>query len=191
MVGQELTQHLQHIEEQLDKLMKSYQDYRSKTNQKEQHNIPLSHHLLYVASLICIIIVATYTISSFIVEVRQYIVYIAIIQTFLSIGLYIFFVKQMTKDARKGQKPQAKVHSTMSIYELDQLRFEILQTLATSSIPQNYITPTMIKKMHQLVKSGMCLTIDECIARFNQESNKKKHEEELAFIQYLRTISYH
>lgn len=191
MVGQDLSQHLRHIEEQLVKLMKSYQDYQSRGIKQEQHLIPLSRHIQNVTAIIIIIIAATYAISSFILEAREYITYIAAAQALLSIGLYIYFAKKMTKDILKGPKPKPKVISNESVYKLDQLRFEILQELATSPIPQNYITPSAIKKMHQLVKSGMCITINECTAQFDKEVNKGKHEEELGLIQYLQTISYH
>ncbi|MGM0876414.1 MAG: hypothetical protein ACQEWV_17000 [Bacillota bacterium] len=188
MVGQELTQHLQHIEERLAKLMKSYQDYQSRDGQKQQHTISLSRHILNIAAIIIIIIAGTYAIGSFILDAIEYIVYIEIIQALLSIGFYLFFAKKVTKESLKNQKSQSV---KMTIYELDQLRFEMLQELATSPIPQNYITPTAIKKMHQLVKSSMCNTIAECTAQFNIETNKEMHEEELELIKKLQMISYH
>jgi Ca2+/Na+ antiporter len=191
MVGTDLSQHLQHLEEQLAKLMKSYQDYESRNSQKEEKIIPFSRHILYLAAIIFIIITATFVIGSFIVEARKFIAYIAAAQGVLSICFYIPFVKKMTKEMKKEQKPQHKTSSTTTIYELDQQRFAILQELAASPIPHTYITPTAITKMNQLVKSGMCTTIDECTAQFNRESNKQKHEEELMLIQKLQMISYH
>ncbi|MBO1511781.1 hypothetical protein [Metabacillus bambusae] len=186
MVGEELLQHLQHLEEQLTKLIKGYHDYESRNNPKNQKAIPLSLHILYVAAISFIIITATFAIGSFIVETRKFITYIATAQVILSIGFYMFFVKKMTKE----QKPQPKTSSTNSIYELDQQRFAILQELAASPIPHTYITPTTITKMNQLVRSGMCKTIDECIAHSNQGKGKLKHEEELRLIQKLQMISY-
>ncbi|OAS87738.1 MULTISPECIES: hypothetical protein [Metabacillus] len=191
MVGTELSQHLQQLEEQLTKLMKSYQDYESRNSQKEQKTIPLLRHILYVAAIIFISITATFVICSFIVDARKFITYIAAAQAILSIGFYMVFVRKMTKDMEKEQKPQLKSSSTNSIYELDQQRFAILKELAASPIPHNYITPTAITKMNQFVKSGMCITIDECTTQFNRESKKQKHEEELKLIQKLQMISYH
>jgi hypothetical protein len=191
MVGQELTKHLQHIEEQLAKLIISYQDYQFRNKQKEQQNIPLSRHILYAIAIIIIIITATYAIASIILDARVNILYIAAVQTILSISLYMYFAKKMTKDTMTEQKTQIKINSNMSIYELDKLRFEILQELATSPIPQNYMTPTAIKKMHQFVKSGICFTIEECVALFEKEAKKQKHKDELELIQHLQTISFH
>jgi Ca2+/Na+ antiporter len=192
MVGQELIKHLQHLEEQLAKLLNSYQDYKSRDIQKGQmYAMSISSHILIVAVIIFIIITATYAISSFIVEAKEYIAYIAAIQALLTMGLYLFFTKKMTKESQRKQKPHSIANSNKSLYELDKLRFDILQELATSPIPQNYITPTAIKMMQQLIKSGMYQTIDECIAHLNHEMNNQKHEEEKKLIHYLQVISYH
>jgi hypothetical protein len=190
MVGEELSQHLQHLEKQLTQLIRGYHDYESRNNPNNQRAIPLLLHILYVAAIISIIITATFAIGSFIVEAREFITYIAASQAILTIGFYMFFVKKMSKDMTKDQKPQPKTSSTKTIYELDQQRFAILQELASSPIPHPYITPTAITKMNQLVRSGMCKTIDECIAHFKQGKGKLKHEEELRLIQKLQMISY-
>lgn len=190
MVGEELSKHLQHLEEQLTQLIKGYHDYESRNKPKSQRAIHLLLHILYVVAIISIIITATFAIGSFIVETSEFITYIAASQAILTIGFYMFFVKKMAKDMENEQKPQSKPSSTNSIYELDQQRFAILQELAASPIPHTYITPTAVTKMNQLLKSGMCKTIDECIAHFKQGKGKLKHEEELRLIQKLQMISY-
>jgi Ca2+/Na+ antiporter len=187
-----LIKHLQHLEEQLAKLLNSYQVYKSRDIQKGQmYVMSISRHILIVAAIIFIIITATYAISSFMIEAKEYIAYIAAIQALLTMGLYLFFAKKMTKESQRKQQLQSNANSDKSLYELDKLRFDILQELATSPIPQNYITPTAIKMMQQLVTSGMCKSIDECIAHLNIEMNNQKHEEEKKLIHYLQVISYH
>lgn len=190
MKGPELSQYLQHIEEQLAKLLKSYQDYRDRIDKKQQHNIPFTRHVLYVLAIVIISIAATYLISSFIVNSNGIIGYIAAIQAPLSIGLYIIVVKIVKKGIAKEDGTDPKVNKA-SIYELDQLRFEILQELATSPIPHNYITPTAIKKMNNFLKKGMCNSIEGCTTQFDRDTNKGKHNEQLKTIQYLHTISYY
>jgi hypothetical protein len=111
---------------------------------------------------------------------------IAVVQALLSIGVYIYFAKKLINVPKK---PQPKTTSNKSVFELDQQRFAILQELARSPIPQSYITPTAIKKMLQLVNSGRCLTIDECLTHINLQ--QEKHKEELKLIQNLQMISFH
>lgn len=192
MVGQELTQHLQHMQKLLSTLMNSYKDYQSREKPVERQDISLSKHMIYVLAIIVIVIFSTYTVSAFIIEARKFIHYIAVVQILLSVGLYTVFVKKIDNSTSKETKPQQeKKDSEIPIFELDQLRFRILQELAASPIPQNYISPFMISKMLQLVESGMCITIDECIANVKLEMNNKKHVEEIEIIQYLQIHSYH
>ncbi|QGQ48181.1 hypothetical protein [Metabacillus sediminilitoris] len=186
MAGQELKQHLTQLEEQLAILMNSYKDYKSRNIQNEQVNISLLQHILYVMAIISITILSTYVISSFLIEVKDYMLSIAVVQALLSIGVYIYFAKKLINVPKK---PQPKTTSNKSVFELDQQRFAILQELARSPIPQSYITPTAIKKMLQLVNSGKCLTIDECLAQINLQ--QEKHKEELKLIQNLQMISFH
>ncbi|WP_226670849.1 hypothetical protein [Metabacillus litoralis] len=193
MVGQELTQHLQHMQKLLSTLMVSYQDYQSREKPVEKQQITLAKHMIYVLMIIVIIIFSTYMFSAFIIEARKFIHYIAVVQIILSIGLYIFFVKNLDKNSpsKKTNVQQEKENNQVPIFELDQLRFRILQELASSPIPQNYITPTIITKMLQLVESGMCITVDECLSHVKKEMTNKNHLAELEIIQYLQIHSYH
>ncbi|KKI89254.1 hypothetical protein WQ54_27235 [Bacillus sp. SA1-12] len=190
MVGYELTMHLQQIDNQLTKLMKSYQDYQS-MNKQQVPTISFIRHFLNAAGITFIIIAVTYAISLFFENAKAFIPYIALGQSILAISIYIIFAVKLQEGQANRSELWHQSQTANSIYELDQQRFEILQELAASSIPQNYVTPTAIKRMSQLVKSGKCMTIDECLARLSQETGSQKHKEEVNLIQYLQTISYH
>lgn len=110
----------------------------------------------------------------------------------LAIGVYIIVMKKIIKvDHKQHEKSEVKDKSSLSIYELDQLRFNILQDLAKSPIPPTYMTPISIKKMLQLVESGICISLDECLANIEKGTKESKHIEELKIMKHLQMISYH
>lgn len=192
MIGQELTSHLQYIQKLLSTLMNSYEDYQSRKSQEKEPPIPLARHILFILGIVAIIITATLTISSFIKVARPLLLTITIGQMILAISVYTIVIKKDMKDReKKDNKSVLNPKSSMSIYELDQLRFNILQNLAKSPIPPTHLTPTSVNRMLQLVESGMCISLEESLRAFDKEVNKQKHNEELELMKHLQMISYH
>ncbi|WP_175640258.1 hypothetical protein [Metabacillus schmidteae] len=192
MIGQELTSHLQHVQKLLATLMSGYEDYQSRKSHVIEPSIPLKQHLLYITGIITAILIVTLSLSAFLNAAKLIVFSIAVGQMVLAIGVYILVMRKIIKDHHKRQgKSQVKFKSPMSIYELDQLRFKILQDLAKSPIPPAHITPTSVKKMLMLVESGMCISLDECLANIEKSTSEPKHIEELEIIEHLQMISYH
>lgn len=191
MIGQELTAHLQYLQKLLSTLMNSYEEYQSRKGQEKELPIPLARHVLYISGIVAIIITATLTISFFIKVVWPLLLTITIGQMILAICLYIIVMKIDMKDRKKKNNSMPKPKSSMSVYELDQLRFTILQNLAKSPIPPTHLTPTAINKMLQLVESGKCISLEESLNAFDKEVNNQKHKKELEMMKHLQTISYH
>ncbi len=192
MIGQELTAHLQHVQKLLSTLMSSYEDYQSWKSQVREPPIPLKQHFFYMFGILTAILVVTLSLSTFLHVTKIIVLFITIGQMVLAIGIYIIVVKKMLKDIHKQQEQsKVKAKSSMSIYELDQLRFKILQDLAKSPIPPKHITPTTVKKMLQLVESGMCISLEECLAYIEKGTNEPKHIQELKIMEHLQMISYH
>lgn len=192
MTGQELTNHLQYVQKLLLTLMNSYEDFQSRKTQLKEPSIPFKQHVIYIIGILAAILIATLTISTFIKVERSVLFLITIIQMVLAIGVYVFVMKRVTQtEPSKGEKQEPKAKSSMSIYELDQLRFKILQDLAKSPIPPTYMTPSSIGKMLKLVESGMCISLEECLNSLNKETNNPKHMEELEIMKHLQMISYH
>jgi|GEM_PF-6963611 len=191
MIERELTAHLKYVHKLLSTLMNSYEDYQSKKRQEKEQTIPLIWHFIYIVGIVAVILIATLTISFFIQVTKSVLLSITIGQIFLAIGVYAIVMRIFMKDRAKEGKSEPKAKSTMSIYELDQLRFKILQDLAKSPIPPTYLTPTAIDNMLNLVESGMCMTLEECMTTFNKEVNNQKHIKELETIKHLQMISYH
>ncbi|PMC36590.1 hypothetical protein CJ195_14235 [Bacillus sp. UMB0899] len=192
MIGQELTSHLQHVQKLLATLMSGYEDYQSRKSHVIEPSIPLKQHLLYITGIITAILIVTLSLSAFLNAAKLIVFSIAVGQMVLAIGVYILVMRKIIKDHHKRQgKSQVKFKSPMSIYELDQLRFKILQDLAKSPIPPAHITPTSVKKMLMLVESGMCISLDECLANIEKSTSEPKHIEELEIIEHLQMISFH
>ncbi|WP_394186949.1 hypothetical protein [Metabacillus halosaccharovorans] len=192
MIGQELTNHLQLVQKLLLTLMNSYEDYQSRKTHLKEPSIPLRQHVVYIIGILTAILIATLTISTFIKVERSVLFSITVIQMVLAISVYMLVMKKMTQtDPTQEEKQEPKAKSAMSIYELDQLRFKILQDLAKSPIPPSHMTPSSIGKMLKLVESGMCISLEECLISLNKETNKQKHMEELEIMKHLQMISYH
>ncbi|MDQ0231421.1 hypothetical protein [Metabacillus malikii] len=189
MVGTELAQHLQHLDEQLTQLMNTFKEFKNRTAGQQKDEITLRQHILYCLATIFVIVAITLVIGIFLPEVRPYLFYIELIQSVLAIALYFFFVRKLLNVEPK-EKKQAHTPSADSMFELDQKRFAILQELGKSPIPFEYLTPSTVKKMHKLVSSGMCLTIDECLKEV-KKSLDKKHEQEIQVMKTLQIISFH
>lgn len=188
MEAQQLKDHLEQLHKQLITLLKSYDAFKVKTRRKEKELMVFLRHFINLIIIILIIVSMTYMISVLLVDAREFVIYIASFQIVLASILYIFFMLKIKRDMKKEQIEEL-IH--LSVFELDQMRFQILQNLASSPISQNYITPTSIKIMIQLIESGRCSTIEECIRGFEKVKNKEKHEEELKLIGYLQTTSFH
>jgi len=192
MKGQELTNHLQYVQKLLLTLMNSYEDFQSRKIQLKEPSIPFKQHVIHIIGILTTILIATLTISTFIKVERSVLFLITIIQMVLAVSVYMFVMKRMTQtDPAPKEKQELKAKSSMSIYELDQLRFKILQDLAKSPIPPSYMTPSSIGKMLKLVESGMCISLEECLKSLNKETTKQKHMEELEIMKHLQMISYH
>jgi len=192
MTGQELTKHLQYVQKLLLTLMNSYEDFQSRKPQLKEPSIPFKQHVIHIIGILAAILIATLTISTFIKVERSVLFLITIIQMVLAIGVYVFVMKRVTQtEPTKGERQEPKAKSSMSIYELDQLRFKILQDLAKSPIPPTHMTPSSIGKMLKLVESGMCISLEECLNSLNKETNNPKHMEELEIMKHLQMISYH
>lgn len=192
MTGQELTNHLQYVQKLLLTLMNSYEEFQSRKTQLKEPFIPLKQHVIYILGILTAILIATLTISTFIVVERTVLFSITFVQMTLAISLYMLVIKKMTQTnlaQEEMQEPKAK--SSMSIYELDQLRFKILQNLAKSPIPPPFMTPSSIGNMLKLVESGKCNSLEECLTSLNKETNKQKHMEELEIMKHLQINSYH
>lgn len=187
---QELLQHLEHLENQLSKLLISYRDYQLRGKQKKQKLIPVIQHILILLAILIIVIVVTYAVSS-ILHAGEYFLYIGIAQSVLAIGLYQYLMKRIMKDRVLSADQQTTGNDNVSLYELDQQRFEVLQEIATSPVPPHYMTPKAIKVMNQLVQKGFCHTLEECIITLDIEGKKHRYEEEINLINQLQTISYH
>ncbi|MCM3443797.1 hypothetical protein [Metabacillus halosaccharovorans] len=192
MTGQELKNHLQYVQKLLLTLMNSYEEFQSRKTQLKKLSIPLKQHIIYLIGILAAILIATLTISSFLKVERSVLFLITSIQMVLAIGVYVFAMKRMSqRDSTQEEKKKQKAISSMSFYELDQLRFKILQDLAKSPIPPTYMTPSSIEKMLKLVESGKCISLEECLTSLNKETNKQKHMEELEIMKHLQMISYH
>lgn len=192
MTGRELTNHLQYVQKLLLTLMNSYDDFQSRKTQLKEPSIPLIQHVIYIIGILTAIFIATLTISTFIKVERSVLFLITLIQMVLAISVYMLVMKRMMQtEPTKEKKKESKEKSSMSIYELDQLRFKILQDLAKSPIPPTHMTPSSIGKMLKLVESGMCISLEECLTSINKETNTQKHKEELELLKHLQTISYY
>lgn len=192
MGGQELKNHLQYVQKLLLTLMSSYEDYQSRKTQRKEPSISLKQHAIYILGILITILIVTLTTSTFMKVERSILFSITIVQMVLAISVYVIVMKRMEKnDHKQGEKPEPQTKSSMSIYELDQLRFKILQYLAKSPIPPTHITPSSIGKMLKLVESGMCISLEECLISLDKETNKQKHMEELEIMKHLQMISYH
>lgn len=192
MKGQELTNHLQYVQKLLLTLMNIYEDFQSRKTQLKKLPIPLKQHVIYIIVILAAILIATLTISTFLKVERSVLFLITSIQMVLAISVYVFVMKRMMlRDSTREEKKEQKAISSMSFYELDQLRFKILQDLAKSAIPPTHMTPSSIEKMLKLVESGKCISLEECLTSLNKETNKQKHMEELEIMKHLQMISYH
>lgn len=121
---------------------------------------------------------ATFAISSFIEEAKQVLLYITKGQIILAISVYAIVVKMFMKNHNVVSSPKTQTSST-------------IHDLALSPIPPNYMTTSAVNKMLQLVESGMCISLEECMAQFDKETDKQKHKQELEMIGNLQIISYH
>lgn len=192
MIGQELTAHLQHVQKLLATLMSSYEDYQSRKSQIREPSIPMKQHIIYMTGILTAILIVTLSLSVFLNVAKSIAFSITIGQMVLAIGVYIIVMKKIIKvDHKQHDKSEVKAKTSLSIYELDQLRFNILQDLAKSPIPPTHMTTTSIKKMLQLVESGICISLDECLATIEKGTKEPKHIEELKIMKHLQMISYH
>ena len=192
MISQELTEHLQLIQKLLSTLMISYEDFQLRKNRDKELRISLKQHVIYMLCILTAIFIATLTISACFKEAKPFLFPITICQMVLAIVVYVLIMRTFIKNNRMQEDKSGQQNkSAMSIYELDQLRFKILQNLANSPIPPAYMTPTSIKKMLNLVESGVCNSLEECLNTLDKETNKKKHFEELEMMKHLQMISYH
>lgn len=192
MKGQELTNHLQYVQKLLLTLMNSYEEFQSRKTQLKKLSIPLKQHVIYIIVILTAILIATLTISSFLKVERSVLFLIISIQMVLAISVYVVVMKGMTlRDPTQEERKEQKAISSMSFYELDQLRFKILQDLAKSPIPPTHMTRSSIEKMLKLVESGKCVSLEECLTSLNKEAKKQKHMEELEIMKHLQMISYH
>ncbi|MCV9884763.1 hypothetical protein [Metabacillus halosaccharovorans] len=192
MKGQELTNHLQYVQKLLLTLMNSYEEFQSRKTQLKKLSIPLKQHVIYIIVILTAILIATLTISSFLKVERSVLFLIISIQMVLAISVYVVVMKGMTlRVPTQEEKKEQKAISSMSFYELDQLRFKILQDLAKSPIPPTHMTRSSIEKMLKLVESGKCVSLEECLTSLNKEAKKQKHMEELEIMKHLQMISYH
>ncbi|MBU7594533.1 hypothetical protein [Metabacillus halosaccharovorans] len=192
MTGTELTNHLQYVQKLLLTLMNSYEEFQSRKTQLKKLSIPLKQHIIYIIVILAAILIATLTISTFLKVERSVLFLITSIQMVLAISVYVFVMKRMTqRDSTQEEKKKQKAISSMSFYELDQLRFKILQDLAKSPIPPTHMTPSSIEKMLKLVESGKCISLEECLTSLNKEAKNQKHMEELEIMKHLQMISYH
>jgi len=190
--GQELTNHLQYVQKLLLTLMNSYEEFQSRKTQLKKLSIPLKQHVIYIIVILTAILIATLTISSFLKVERSVLFLIISIQMVLAISVYVVVMKGMTlRDPTQEERKEQKAISSMSFYELDQLRFKILQDLAKSPIPPTHMTRSSIEKMLKLVESGKCVSLEECLTSLNKEAKKQKHMEELEIMKHLQMISYH
>ncbi|WP_273124316.1 hypothetical protein [Bacillus weihaiensis] len=191
MVGHELLEHLNHIQKLLSTLKTSLHEYQSREKSTRQKYIPFSMHMVYMIGLIVVIILFTYIIGLFLGEVQKYFHYIGLLQALLTVGTYLLFMKLLhqpkvsMKDLSKKQ-----VNTSMSVYELDKLRFTVLQELAASPIPPEYLSQICVKKMIQLVNSGLCISIDECMNALEKEKDSKQHKQEVEFIRSMQISSF-
>lgn len=191
MIGKELENHLDNLEVALSKLMKSHKDYKDRNKRQPKKGITLTQHSLNITVIIAIIIAMTCGIGALFLDEKVYLLYIASIQVILAICLYMFLVKKFGNEAQQEVEKKGESKVELTNYELDQIRFESLQEIAGSPVPSNLKTPTVVKKMKQLVFNGTCYSLGDCIAYLNKEYLKKEHREELEHIKYLQTISYH
>ncbi|APH03551.1 hypothetical protein [Bacillus weihaiensis] len=191
MVGQELLEHLNHIQKLLSTLKISLHEYQSREKPTGQKNISLSIHMVYMIGLIVIILILTYIIGLFLGEAQRYIHYIGLLQIILTVGTYLTFIRFFNQPKNLKQDPPKKfTDNGMSVYELDKLRFTVLQELAASPIPPEYLSQTCINKMIKLVSSGMCISIEECIKSLGKEKDSKQHMKEVEFIRKMQISSY-